>query len=84
MVYFAVVAQLVERFLAKEKVAGSNPVCRSKDFVQTVKKSPVIVTGWMPYMGAMTPRALSVAFMISISWPMASRSGALPLPTPSS
>ncbi len=27
---FAVVVQLVERLLAKEKVAGSNPVCRSR------------------------------------------------------
>ena len=26
---YAVVVQLVERFLAKEEVAGSNPVCRS-------------------------------------------------------
>ena len=27
---YAVVVQLVERLVANEKVAGSNPVCRSK------------------------------------------------------
>ncbi len=28
--HYAVVVQLVERLVANEKVAGSNPVCRSK------------------------------------------------------
>ncbi len=33
--YNAVVVQLVERLVANEKVAGSNPVCRSTDATDT-------------------------------------------------
>jgi hypothetical protein len=34
--HYAVVVQLVERLLAKEKVAGSNPVYRSKKHLNWV------------------------------------------------
>ena len=39
-IQFAVVVQLVERFLAKEEVAGSNPVYRSRNNITRRGRPP--------------------------------------------